>query len=432
MSDVDLAIVGGGAAGLMTAITAGRAARERGRAPRIVLVDGARTLGAKILVSGGGRCNVTHVAVSERDFNGSTPAAIRRVLRRFPASATVAFFAELGVPLVEEPTGKLFPASNRARDVLHALLGEAGRVGVEIRHPWRVVSLAPGTEGFTLVSADEASLRARRVVVATGGRSLPKSGSDGSGYDLVASVGHTVTPTGPALVPLCLDASAAPLMALSGLSTTAMLEVRRGTGRRLHRVRGDVLFTHFGVSGPAVLDISRHFLTSRRDDPSTTLVADWLSGEGAERVNAALRSLGGETVGSWLRARVPERLTRVLCERAGVSPGCTGHELSKVERTALVRSACEMPLPVTGDRGYAFAEVTSGGVPLKELRLESMESRLVEGLYLAGEICDVDGRIGGFNFQWAWASGYVAGVALGAAPMAPLVKARPDPRQGKT
>jgi hypothetical protein len=405
-----VAVVGAGAAGLMAAIQAGRG----GQCGQVVALDGARALGAKILVSGGGRCNVTHHAVDETAFAGSTRPAIRKVLRRFDVGRTVEFFAALGVTLKREETGKLFPVSDRARTVLDALLGAAREAGVALWHPWRVERIERVNGGFRLHAASGERLEADRVILASGGLSLPKTGSDGHGHAIARSLGHSITPrVFPALVPLTLPRGHA-LCGLSGLSAPVRLEVRAGSGRRLAQVDGSLLCTHFGVSGPAALDISRYWIDARFEDPGATLVVRWLSRTPAEALDAALREAG--TPGGLLARWLPDRLARTLCALAGVDPGRPGHRLTRQERKALVQAALELPLPVTGDRGFGYAEVTAGGVPLAELRLETMESRLCPGLYLCGEICDVDGRIGGFNFQWAWASGYVAGVSVGAAP----------------
>lgn len=371
----------------------------------VVLLDGARTLGAKILVSGGGRCNVTHHEVDETAFAGSSRAAIRRVLRRFDVPATVAFFRGLGVELKREETGKLFPVTDRARTVLDALLEAVRAAGVRVRHPWRVAAIE---RGFVLSSAQGERLGAANVVLATGGRSLPRTGSDGAGYDLARALGHSITPrVFPALVPLTLPAGH-PLCALSGLSAAATLEVRAGAGRRLAAFTGPALCTHFGLSGPAVLDVSRYLIAARFDDPTASLFANWIPGWTVEAVDEALRT---EAPARFLAARMPERLARTLCDMAGVPWSTPAHRLQRGARGTLARAAAALPLPVTGDRGFNYAEVTAGGVPLAELDLGTMESRLCPGLFLCGEICDVDGRIGGFNFQWAWASGYVAGLS---------------------
>jgi len=400
--------VGAGAAGLMAAIWAARTA-PAGR--RVVVLDGARVLGAKILVSGGGRCNVTHHRVDETAFNGSTPAAIRKVLRRFDVAPTRTFFRELGVELKREETGKLFPVTDRARTVLDALLGAARAAGVVMRHPFRVTAIARDGEAFVLTSADDREIRAPRAILATGGRSLPKTGSDGGGYALAESLGHTLTArVFPGLVPLVVPAGHF-VRALSGLSVPVAMEVRSGSGRKRVEIQGSLLCAHFGLSGPVVLDISRHFLDARMDDADARLIVRWLPEHTADSVDGALRGLGAASVGGFLAERVPERLARALCAAAGVDPATPGHRLSREHRRALAVAAAEMTVPVEGDRGYAFAEVTAGGVPLSELHLDTLRSRRCPRLSLCGEICDVDGRIGGFNFQWAWASGYVAGTS---------------------
>ncbi|OYT70715.1 MAG: aminoacetone oxidase family FAD-binding enzyme [Chloracidobacterium sp. CP2_5A] len=403
--DADVAIIGAGAAGLMAGIWAGRAARGL----RIVALDGAARLGAKILVAGGGRCNVTHERVAPADFAGSTPNAIRQVLRRFDVADTVRFFAELGVKLKREPTGKLFPVTDRARTVLDALLRAAAAAGVTLRHPCRVEAIAAKDGGF-IISGAWGRLRTRRAILATGGRSLPKSGSDGAGYRLAEALGHSVADTFPALVPLTLAPDCL-LLGLSGISVPARLTVEAAGGKPLAQTTGAALCTHFGLSGPAALDISRHWLAARRRDAGARLVVNWLPEATAAELDQALQSLGRGTAGAWLGARLPERLARTLLNIAGVDPAQTGAQLTRAERQAIARAVTRLPVPVTGDRGFAYAETTAGGVPLRELYLARMASRRCPGLYLCGEICDVDGRIGGFNFQWAWASGYVAGIS---------------------
>lgn len=400
----DVAIVGAGAAGLMAAITAGRA--EPGRS--IVVLDGARTLGAKILIAGGGRCNVTHEVVTERDFAGSSPNAIRKVLRRFDVAATVAFFAELGVALKREDTGKLFPTTDRARTVLDALIGATRAAGAELRHPWRVETIEPASDGF-LLGGPAGRLHARRVVLATGGRSVPTTGSDGHGYTLAQRLGHTLTPRIlPALVPL-LVAPDHLVTQLAGVTLPATLTVEHASGKRLASCSGSTLCTHRGLSGPGVLDVSRHWLHARLDVPDARLVVSWLPGERPETVDRMLQELGAASPGRFLARSLPERLARALCAEARVDASAPARLLSRAQRRALATAVAAMVLPITGDRGFTHAEATAGGVPLAELRLDTLESRVMPGLHLCGELCDVDGRIGGFNFAWAWASGVVAG-----------------------
>mgnify|MGYP006274672439 FL=1 len=445
----DVAVVGCGAAGLMAAIWAGRAVREAGAcggagAGRVVALDGARTLGAKILVAGGGRCNVTHDVVDPGLYAGASRAAVRKVLKRFDVPRTAAFFRELGVELKREPTGKLFPTTDKARTVLDALLRAAADAGVEVRHPWRVGSvtpIAPEEGGGFLIEEDRGGngggrggnwggrrIVARRVILATGGRSLPKSGSDGRGYTVARSLGHTVSAaTWPALVPLTLsdEGVGGRLKALSGVSAVARLEVRAGSGRKLAELVGSTLCTHFGLSGPGPMDVSRYWTDARRSDPGARLVVSWTPDATMDALDAELLALGTAPVGRWLRERcggdgsdgqtagLPERLAELLCAEAGAAPAARASDLSRAQRKALARAAAEMVVPVSGDRGWNQAEVTAGGVPLGEVDLKTMGSRACPGLHLCGEVLDVDGRIGGYNFQWAWSSGFVAGMSVG-------------------
>jgi predicted Rossmann fold flavoprotein len=332
------------------------------------------------------------------------------VLRRFDVPETVRFFEELGVRLKREETGKLFPVTDRARTVLDALLQAARDAGVTVRHPFRTATVQPAPSGgFVLRAAEGSFVAARRVVIATGGCSLPKTGSDGHGYAMVQALGHSVTERIlPALVPLTLPREHF-LCALSGLTLPTRLEVRAGTGRRRAAFTDSTLCTHFGLSGPSVLDISRYYLDARLDDPGAHLVMSLQPGETVTSMEGWLLRLEAQGVAAALSERLPERLARALCLEAGVEATTRGHRLSREARKALARALAELRLPITGDRGFPYAEVTAGGVPLSELHLDRMESRRQPGLFVCGEICDVDGRIGGFNFQWAWASGYVAG-----------------------
>ncbi|MFM7737743.1 MAG: NAD(P)/FAD-dependent oxidoreductase, partial [Alphaproteobacteria bacterium] len=371
--------------------------------------------GRKILVSGGGRCNVTHDVVDETSFCGSSPAAIRKVLRRFDVEDTIELFRGLGVELVREEGGKLFPASGRARDVLEALLSGARQAGATLLHPFRVESIEAEGDGFEL-RGPQGRLRAARVVLATGGRSLPRTGSDGHGLAIARALGHSVAePVVPALVPLVL-APGHFLRELSGISAEVRVEVRGPSGRRLASAAGSLLCTHFGLSGPAVLDASRHLAVARARGEEASLAIDWLPGRTPEQWDEAILARPAIGPGRFLReAGLAERLAEALCRHVGLDPSRPMHELPRERRRALVAAATALVVPVTGDRGFDHSEVTAGGVPLAEVHLETMESRRCRGLHLVGEICDVDGRIGGYNFQWAWASGFVAGRAIGRA-----------------
>ena len=423
-SDVDIAVIGAGAAGLAAGIFA---AQERSGL-KIVLLDGARRIGAKILVSGGGRCNVTHTHVTPADFHGP-PRVIQRVLQRFDEHAAVRWFSSLGVCLKVEPTGKLFPKSDRARTVLDALLRRCDDLGVRVVTERRVQDVVPGDGGFRIVHQG-GHLAADRVIMATGGRSLPKTGSDGQGWAIARRLGHTVTETFPALVPLVLEDSFFH-SDLSGISHEATVTTRAGgNGRIIDRRTGSLLWTHFGVSGPVVMDASRFWVSAKGQGLDPRVSIAFLHGRTFEDVDRWLAGNDSQnrrkTVTAVLSQELPRRLTTVLCghvqntlkeqstkthgRRVPEDLGSTAlSQLSRVQRRALTHALVDLLLPVVRDRGWNQAEVTAGGVPLREVNTASMASRKLPGLHLIGEMLDCDGRIGGFNFQWAWATGHIAG-----------------------
>lgn len=307
------------------------------------MLESAKRPGAKILVSGGSRCNVTNTTVSERDFWGGRSSIVRRVLQAFPVPETVAFFRELGVALHEETDGKLFPDSNRSRDILEALLAETGRLGVTLRAGHRVLDINRVDRGFRVFTA-QGEFTAAAVVLATGGQSLPKTGSDGAGFAMAQRLGHTIVPTTPGLAPLLLE-DAASYAGLAGVSQDVELAVWID-GSVETRLPGALLWTHLGVSGPVAMNASRHWLRAQLEGRTVSVTVNFCGGETFERIDDRWMTLAAE------RPRLSVR--------------------------------------------HALATMVPAAV----------------AAFLVGEILDVDGRIGGFNFQWAWASGRVAGEAL--------------------
>jgi len=406
----DVVIVGGGAAGLAAAVFCARAANSR----RIVCADGARTVGAKILISGGARCNVTNRVVTERDFWGGDARVIRNVLRAFPASRAAEFFDGLGVTLHEEEDGKLFPDTNRARTVLDALIRELKHAGAELHSARRVVAVQRSDRAFVIDTAEGDSYTANVVVLATGGRSLPKTGSDGTGYGFAQRLGHGYVETTPALVPLVLDDSCH--ARLAGVAHPAAVTMRV-EGRTAVRLEGAMLWTHFGASGPLMLNASRHWLRARLDSHDPEVLLNVMPGETFESVEAWLeaqqRDRPRASVRAVIASRLPASVAGVWIEAAGRDETATMAHLARDDRRRLVRALTETRLAVRDSRGYNYAEVTAGGIPLAEIDPATMESRVCPGLYLIGEILDVDGRLGGFNFQWAWSSAWVAAQAIG-------------------
>jgi predicted Rossmann fold flavoprotein len=405
----DIAIVGGGAAGLATAIFTRRINPHQS----VAVLDGAKKLGAKILVSGGGRCNVTNAVVTEQDFWGGRPTIVRKVLRAFGIPETIEFFADIGVALHEEYDGKLFPNSNRARDVLEALLREAERAGVRVLPDHRVEGVLLENNLFTLVTR-HGPITCARLVLATGGRSLPKSGSDGIGYDIARTLGHTIVPTTPALAPLVLENDELH-RDLSGMSHDAELTVWVNDRARI-RLSGSLLWTHFGISGPVALNASRHWARAKLENKPVALTLNCLptlSFETAEsHLVALMASRPRASVSTILSTLVPGALASAITRQLGIDPDIGASHLTRADRRRIVHGLVEWKLPIADTRGYNYAEATAGGVELTEIDPSTMESRMCRGLYLVGEILDVDGKIGGFNFQWAWSSAHVAARAL--------------------
>lgn len=410
-ADAGLAIVGAGAAGLAAAIAAAEAMEERPTGRPIVLLEGATTIGAKILVSGGGRCNVTHDVVTPEDFFGNR-RIIRNVLAAFPAERTVRWFASLGVELKREESGKLFPVTDKARTVLDALLTRTRKLGVDLRPDHRVQTVSATASGFE-IRHRHGALYADRIILATGGRSLPKTGSDGWGYRLARSLGHEVTATVPALVPLLLAPSFFHAH-LSGLSQDIALTTVVD-GQSVDRRTGSLLWTHVGISGPVVMDASRWWTWAVERGETVELYGHFLPGSTEDEVRAWLTAEAAQhprrSLLNTLATRLPDRFAERLCRHLAVDPQRAMAQVPRSERDRLRGALTKLRFPVERDRGWNHAEVTAGGVPLDQIDYRTMESKVAPGLYLIGELLDCDGRIGGFNFQWAWATGYVAGRA---------------------
>ncbi len=406
-----MAIVGAGAAGLATAIFI----RRLNAGVSVLLMDGSPRPGAKILISGGSRCNVTNVAVSDRDYCGARRTIIRRVLRALPVADTVAWFATLGVALHEETHGKLFPDSNRSRDVLDALLRELTAAGATLLPATRVVAVHPDG-GVWRLETSNGPRYARSVVMATGGQSVPRSGSDGLGYEIARRLGHRVVPTTPALVPLVLaDAPDALHHGLTGVAHPAELSLWI-EGRISERLSGDLLWTHFGISGPVVLDTSRHWLRAVLEQRPARLTLRFCPGHDFDSLLARWAEVARErpraTIQSTLAGLVPASVAVRLLSVVSIDPSLPLAHFPREDRRRLAHALVEWPLHVTGSRGYNYAEATSGGVALDGVDPDTLQSRHAAGLYFVGEVLDVDGRLGGFNFQWAWASARVAAEAI--------------------
>ncbi len=401
----DVVVIGAGAAGLM----AGLRAAELGR--RVLVLEKNRKAGVKILMSGGTRCNVTHATDNRGIVEAYGPPGrfLHSALAAFSVEDTVDFFAGEGVPTKVEETGKVFPVSNRAVDVLDALLRRLHRSGATLSLNEPVVDLDPRAPGMTVTTAQRV-VTAACVILTTGGQSYPGSGTTGDGYRWAVKFGHRLVPPRPALVPITV---AVPWVAELRGVTLPDVAVRVLEGdRALASRRGSLLFAHFGLSGPVILDVSR--VVSGHPQPRSLLLEiDLLPRVKEQEFDDYLRTESLASGKKLLAVVLSEQLQRRLCDAllaaAGMPVDRKAAALSKPDRTRLVQAVKRLRIPVKGTLGFGRAEVTAGGVALDEVDSRTMQSKKIAELFLAGEVLDLDGPIGGYNFQAAWSTGWLAG-----------------------
>ncbi len=396
-----VAVIGAGAAGLLAAVTAARAGAN------VILIERTSDGGRKILISGGGRCNILPGHAQPQLYvTDSSPNTLRKILRSWPLHEQRAFFEhELGMPLELEPeTGKLFPASNRARDVRDILVARIREAGASIWFEASVVGLQPDSGQWQIELENAPSLTAACVVLATGGLSVPKTGSDGTGLNIAEALGHTVHPTYPALTPLIADPH--PHASLAGISLT--VSVNAPGSRPAFSTTNGLLVTHDGWSGPSILDASHLAIRGKKDGSRQELTVQWAQVDAYEWDQKLQAEKG--TVRSTISSLLPRRLADQLISEAQVDGATRLSQLRKGDRKSVVETLSQYAVPWTGDAGYKKAEVTGGGVSLSEVHPATMESTKCPGLYLCGEILDAFGPIGGHNFLWAWATGRSAGM----------------------
>jgi predicted Rossmann fold flavoprotein len=395
-------VIGAGAAGTMAAIFAAEAGAET------LLLERTRDGGRKILISGGGRCNILPSHLDESRFvTDSSRHTLRKMLRSWPLREQIAFFErDVQIPLKEESeSAKLFPVSDRARDVRDGLLTLARSKGVRIQFMTTVTGVTPGESRWQIACDGMPAIDADAVVLATGGLSVPNTGSDGTGLRIADALGHAITPPYAALTPLI--AQPTPFAVLSGISLPVTITARSSANGRTASATGGFLFTHTGYSGPAVLDVS-HVAVRSAGGPPARITVQWTTRDEAAWVEA-LRPRGARTVVNVLRADLPNRVADAFVQTAGIRPDLALAHLTRQQRVILIETLTRGPLPWTGDEGYKKAEVTGGGVELGEIDPATFESRRHRGLFLCGEMLDAFGPIGGYNFYWAWATGRAAG-----------------------
>jgi predicted Rossmann fold flavoprotein len=398
-------VIGGGAAGMTAAVSARRLGVQ------VTILEKNPRVGKKILATGNGRCNFTNTNTGIEYYYGSNPRFAHSALSSFTAADAIAFFGKLGIQHKVEDFGKVFPMSDQASSILDVFLYELASLGVNVFCDSCVTNISAGANGFVARLKNGKTYRGDRVIIATGGKAMPSSGSDGSGYDLARKLGHTIVPVFPALVQLMLEGAF--FKSIEGVKFVGTAEVIH-RNKVVARDRGDILFANYGVSGPPILQISRkagELLNSGKEAFLNINVMDMFS---KEELTALIKKRFGTSpekpVDFALVGLMNKRLIPVVLKEAGIGDQkrpAAAVSADEVERIAAVLTGWRFK--IRGTKGWQSAQVTAGGVNTKEIDPGTMESKLVKGLYFAGEVIDIDGRCGGFNLQWAWSSGYIAG-----------------------
>lgn len=407
VEDFDLIIVGAGPSGLFCAVN------SVANGKKTLILEKKNSPGHKLLISGSGQCNITHDG-DIQDFlrhYGDHGRFLRPALLGFTNSDLISFFKELGLEMVREKEGKIFPASRRSKDVLNALTGQCQRLSVEIRCGQAVKSIARIQDSF-LVSCADGRYRTRLLVIATGGCSYPATGSSGDGYIFARTLGHSMSEIAPALSPVVIKEY--PFSDLAGLSfSNIKISLYRQAKIREHR--GDILFTHDGLSGPGILDLSRYI---RADDiiklsfvpeDRREALESWLVEKAQHDGGKSLISLlADQPRFSPSGVQLSTRLTKRLLQISGISSGLRMSQLTREMRNRLIDNLTGLSLAVSDVSGFNAAMCTRGGVEISEVNPKTMQSRLVQGLYLVGEVLDVDGDTGGYNLQAAFSTAMLA------------------------
>ena len=407
MTSVETVVIGGGPAGIAAAISASAAGQ------RVLLLEGGRELGRKILVSGNGRCNLTNLdADSLAHYHGGRPGFAGSALGSFPVERTLEFLRDLGLETKEEKRRRLFPLSDQARSVVDVLEDRLSVLGVEVRLGTKVSELESAEPGFSVTSQQGQRWRARRVILATGGVSAPKLGADATGMDLAARLGHTRTDLLPGLVPL---RSPDPwVRRMRGVRVAATVTARL-VGRRAIVDTDDLLLTRYGVSGFAILNVSARVVPALQRGP-VELEINLFPGRSPEEISELLltrwRRNPHRSLELSLAGLLHSRLAGTLLDKLELRRDRAVSKVDGAQRWSLARALTGWRVAVTEAHSFEVAEVTIGGIRTEEIDPETLQSYIVPGLYFAGEMIDVHGDLGGYNLQWAWSSGHLAGLGL--------------------
>ncbi len=398
-------VVGGGASGIMAAITA----RREGAC--VTILEKNPRIGKKILATGNGRCNFTNINSDLTYYHGNNPEFAKSALSEFTVNDTITFFEELGIAHKVENLGKVFPMSDQASSFLDVFLYELNRLGINVVCDANVKNIIPGKGKFSLRLDNGKTYSADRVILAAGGKAMPSSGSDGNGYELAKNLGHKITDVFPALVQIMLEGTF--FKRIDGVKFVGTAEIIH-KNKSIVKDRGDILFTNYGVSGPPILQISRkagEYLQKGQEASVKISIIDSMTKEELQRlINKRFQQGPDKSVEFSLVGLINKRLIPVVLTEAGIRDlKLPVRELSYKEQEKIADILTDWRIKIRGTKGWASAQVTAGGVDTRDIIPETLESKKVKGLYFAGELIDIDGQCGGFNLQWAWSSGFVAG-----------------------
>lgn len=406
-SKTHVVIVGGGASGIMAAITARR------QGAQVTILERNPRIGKKILVTGNGRCNYTNINADISCYNGNNPKFAYNALALFSPQATIDFFEKLGIAHKVEDGGKVFPMSDQASSFLDVFLYELSQSGIKVITDAMVLKIEKKKNTFQIHLAKGEVLRGDKVIIATGGKAMPSTGSDGNGYQLAQSLGHTITETFPGLVQLKLEGLF--FNQIAGVKFVGTAAILDKNNKILASDRGDILFANYGISGPPILQLSRkagELLQKNQKAILKVTVIDKIDQENLKTIlKERFRNDPKKALDFSLVGLVNKRLIPVLLKEAGITDlKRSSANISNREVDKIARILTDWRFLVTGTKSWPSAQVTAGGVDTNEINPQTMESKIIQGLYFAGEIVDIDGQCGGFNLQWAWSSGFIAGL----------------------
>ena len=397
----EIAVIGGGASGLMAAITAKKSGKE------VIILERKDRILKKVLITGNGRCNITNVNANISNYFGKNISSVENILNRFTPHDTMDFFNELGIVCNEENRGKVYPLSGQASSVVDALRFEAEKLGIKIETEFYVRKIEKDGFKFRIYSEDRKKIEAGRVILAAGGQSYPELGSNGSGFELAKELGHSVTKLSPSIVQLKTEKYQ--VKGLQGIKTDVAVTAY-GDNKKICTYDGELLFTDYGISGNVVFNISFVMPLYKNVEFEIDFMEKFDYNELYEILKERKRILSHLTMENYFNGMINKKLGQFLSKVSGIE------KLSKPVKDlndSDIRKLCTVlkkyRVKILETTGFKNAQVTAGGVSLDEVNAETLESKIVKGLYFSGEVLDVYGECGGFNLQWAWASGYIAG-----------------------